>query len=680
MPPIYVKGGVWTNVEDEILKAAVSKYGLNQWARVSSLLAKKSAKQAKARWQEYLNPNVNKSEWTREEDEKLLRLVKLVPNQWRTISPMMGRTATHCVERYQKLLDDASGIEVNESTDVDFTGPGIEALPGTGKAIAGDLNINPESKPARPDEETMDDEEMEMLSEARARLANTQGKKAQRKARERMLEETKRISLLQKRRELKAAGINVSLELKNKKKRKEFDYNADIPHEVTPQQGLYDVEEELQGNLADKVQFVKSVQELGIPLDKNEDKSKRKRTKRPQNDGGSSQFEPIGFEGEADIREDERLVKRQKFNIPAPINENFKNEAEQHSFSGIFVKSEPNDVGKEDSNTNEEGIDERILKATLELKKKQGITSSLIQNEEQDFESSIKNDITPKQTQSIEKKKPIKSSSSIKGELSKLFSLLPKPKQVHDIVLPSFDDNETMILTLEGTSKNLENNDRGEILRNLAKLSQETLERAKLRRSQVVQRGLNIPNPDKVNLKLAGLLELDRLIVHEVSNLIKSDYAKYVDSKIPTELVEDLDEEEFAIIHDEINKELDNSAERVRLQEKEFLVGKSFEDAEKVINLLHEFYSEATRKQEELTSKIGYEEFADIENNILRAIKDTFIEIEDVDISLKNYVAMSQEEEIAMATRTNNLQKMVDELVQGEQKASSILRERRRVQ
>jgi len=24
-----VKGGVWTNVEDEILKAAVSKYGLN---------------------------------------------------------------------------------------------------------------------------------------------------------------------------------------------------------------------------------------------------------------------------------------------------------------------------------------------------------------------------------------------------------------------------------------------------------------------------------------------------------------------------------------------------------------------------------------------------------------------------------------------------------------------------
>ena len=36
--------------QDEILKAAVMKYGKNQWARVSSLLVRKSAKQCKARW------------------------------------------------------------------------------------------------------------------------------------------------------------------------------------------------------------------------------------------------------------------------------------------------------------------------------------------------------------------------------------------------------------------------------------------------------------------------------------------------------------------------------------------------------------------------------------------------------------------------------------------------------
>lgn len=50
-----------------------------------------------------------------------------------------------------------------------------------------------------------------MLSEARARLANTQGKKAKRKARERQLEEARRLAALQKRRELSAAGIAVPM-------------------------------------------------------------------------------------------------------------------------------------------------------------------------------------------------------------------------------------------------------------------------------------------------------------------------------------------------------------------------------------------------------------------------------------------------------------------------------------
>lgn len=46
-----------------------------------------------------------------------------------------------------------------------------------------------------------------MLAEARARLANTQGKKAKRKAREKQMEEARRLASLQKRRELRAAGV-----------------------------------------------------------------------------------------------------------------------------------------------------------------------------------------------------------------------------------------------------------------------------------------------------------------------------------------------------------------------------------------------------------------------------------------------------------------------------------------
>ena len=44
------------------------------------------------------------TEWSREEDEKLLHLAKLMPTQWRTIAPLIGRTASQCLERYEFLL------------------------------------------------------------------------------------------------------------------------------------------------------------------------------------------------------------------------------------------------------------------------------------------------------------------------------------------------------------------------------------------------------------------------------------------------------------------------------------------------------------------------------------------------------------------------------------------------
>lgn len=56
-----------------------------------------------------------------------------------------------------------------------------ESVDDPRKLKPGEIDPNPETKPARPDPKDMDEDELEMLSEARARLANTQGKKAKRK-------------------------------------------------------------------------------------------------------------------------------------------------------------------------------------------------------------------------------------------------------------------------------------------------------------------------------------------------------------------------------------------------------------------------------------------------------------------------------------------------------------------
>lgn len=81
----------------------------------------------------------------------------------------------------------------------------------------------------------MDEDEKEMLQECRARLANTKGKKAKRKAREKQLEEARRIAMLQKKRELKMAGVDFHRPTKIKG----IDYNAEVPLQKVVPQGKF---------------------------------------------------------------------------------------------------------------------------------------------------------------------------------------------------------------------------------------------------------------------------------------------------------------------------------------------------------------------------------------------------------------------------------------------------------
>lgn len=257
-----VNQSLWKNSEDEILKASVMKYGLNQWGRIASLFAKRTAKQCKARWDEWLDPHIKKTEWSREEDEKLLHLAKLMPTQWRTIAPIVGRTASQCLERYEGLLDSAGGIE-----------DGGEEKKRVAQA---------ETMPAKPDATDMDEEELEMLSEARARLANTLGKKSKRKARERMLEEQKRLAMIQKRRELKAAGIAGGEGKKRKRRLKNsdvevIDYTQEVPFERLVPKGPFDVKAENRETVLrarDEEKRIKALQQVFEEKKKHKNKTK----------------------------------------------------------------------------------------------------------------------------------------------------------------------------------------------------------------------------------------------------------------------------------------------------------------------------------------------------------------------------------------------------------------------
>ncbi|KAH9951419.1 pre-mRNA splicing factor component-domain-containing protein [Amylocystis lapponica] len=318
MVRIIIKGGVWKNTEDEVLKAAIAKYGKNQWARISSLLVRKTPKQCKARWYEWLDPSIKKTEWSKTEDETLLHLAKLMPTQWRTIAPMVGRTATQCLERYQKLLDE---VEAKENEELGLAGPGGEAGPSADdvrRLRPGEIDPDPETKPARPDPIDMDEDEKEMLSEARARLANTQGKKAKRKARERQLEEARRLAVLQKKRELKAAGII----MRHKTKKRGMDYNADIPFEKKAAPGFYDTaDEQARATTAPVGQTLRRLENKRKPDDEEAERRKRQRKNANGKDGGDAPHQ-TKFVAARDaqiqkLKEAESIGRRRKLVLPA---------------------------------------------------------------------------------------------------------------------------------------------------------------------------------------------------------------------------------------------------------------------------------------------------------------------------------------------------------------------------
>jgi pre-mRNA-splicing factor CDC5/CEF1 len=162
----------------------------------------------------------------------------------------------------------------------------------------------------------MDEEDKEMLSEARARLANVSGKKAKRKARERQLEESRRLALLQKRRELKAAGINIKI---TAKKGNHIDYNADVPLEKEVPSGFFDTTTELDHNEKQREAFDPRKQQLANKrkMDQQEEGGDSKRKKKDEKSGGLAASYAKAAQMQK-IREAEQSSKRRALVLPTP--------------------------------------------------------------------------------------------------------------------------------------------------------------------------------------------------------------------------------------------------------------------------------------------------------------------------------------------------------------------------
>ncbi|KAF5332969.1 hypothetical protein D9758_008194 [Tetrapyrgos nigripes] len=99
-----VKGG-WSQEEDECLIKAIEKYG-TKWSMVSSMVKTRNSDQCAKRWTDTLNPSIDRTSWTLEEDALLLKAVQEQGNVWTKIvkTYFPGRTGLAAKNRYNSII------------------------------------------------------------------------------------------------------------------------------------------------------------------------------------------------------------------------------------------------------------------------------------------------------------------------------------------------------------------------------------------------------------------------------------------------------------------------------------------------------------------------------------------------------------------------------------------------
>ena len=95
--PTLVKGS-WTRDEDETIINYVKQHGDKDWAKLAVLLPGRIGKQCRERWKNHLDPTVQKTCWTEEEDQKLIEMHKLYGNAWTRIASFFDGRTDNCVK------------------------------------------------------------------------------------------------------------------------------------------------------------------------------------------------------------------------------------------------------------------------------------------------------------------------------------------------------------------------------------------------------------------------------------------------------------------------------------------------------------------------------------------------------------------------------------------------------
>jgi hypothetical protein len=116
LPAIRKRPTHWTTEEDERLLAAIKAIGTDNWPAVAAAVGGRTRSQCAQRWHRCLDSNLEKRNWTFEEEQKLLEAVgSLGDKAWTRVAAAVGRRSdVQCRWRYKFLAKKAeeAGTEI----------------------------------------------------------------------------------------------------------------------------------------------------------------------------------------------------------------------------------------------------------------------------------------------------------------------------------------------------------------------------------------------------------------------------------------------------------------------------------------------------------------------------------------------------------------------------------------
>ena len=109
--PVFCSHYKWSKFEDDLLRELVVKFGENDWRHLAKKMEGRNSRQCRERWQYYLNPNLKVGNWTKEEDELILKKREELGPKWMTIKNFFkNRTDAMIKNRYKHLMKENSKV------------------------------------------------------------------------------------------------------------------------------------------------------------------------------------------------------------------------------------------------------------------------------------------------------------------------------------------------------------------------------------------------------------------------------------------------------------------------------------------------------------------------------------------------------------------------------------------